>query len=237
MRDVCRIDDDAELLDVLRWTAVTILRAGLQVAVMSEADALVSHGSPPPRLLILDDSGHRPERDASLRRLQAHPAFIGVPFVILAYDADIDSFSDAITKGAAAYLVKPVAADELMAVAQRLSGWTGTSDRTEKRRRLRRPLVLKVEVDLRARKLRVPGEMVDVSGSGCRIELAEAVAPAELVRVILQGHEGSTHVALGGEVRWHRVAPSGAHVAGVRFTGTTAMLAGKLLGFVSSGST
>ena len=30
MRDVCRIDNDAELLEVLRWTATAVLRAGLQ---------------------------------------------------------------------------------------------------------------------------------------------------------------------------------------------------------------
>ena len=30
MRDVCHIESDAELLDVLRWTATAILRAGLQ---------------------------------------------------------------------------------------------------------------------------------------------------------------------------------------------------------------
>ena len=29
LRDVCRIEDDAELLDVLRWAATAILRAGL----------------------------------------------------------------------------------------------------------------------------------------------------------------------------------------------------------------
>jgi hypothetical protein len=57
------------------------------------------------------------------------------------------------------------------------------------------------------------------------------------VRIILHGHEDSTHVALGAEVRWHRVAPSGVHVVGVRFTGTTALLAGKLLGFASTGMT
>ena len=63
-----------------------------------------------------------------------------------------------------------------------------------------------------------------------------AASPYDLVRIILHGHEDSTHVALGAEVRWHRVAPSGTHVVGVRFTGTTALLAGKLLGLpVSTG--
>jgi DNA-binding response OmpR family regulator len=220
------------------WIESTLLRGGLTVSLTTEADVLATRDfSPTPRLLVLDDAGGREERGASLRRLAAHPALKGVPLLCLAYDADIESFTDALTRGVSAYLVKPVSAEELVLVAKRLSGWAGSSDRTERRRRLRRPLIMNVEIDIRTRRVRVPGQIVDVSGSGCRIEFSEEVAPGELVRVILQGHEGSTHVALGAEVRWYRVAPSGIHVAGLRFTGTTALLAGKILGFVSSGQT
>jgi CheY-like chemotaxis protein len=174
----------------------------------------------------------------ALRRLRGHPALQGVPIALLAYDADIDSYSDAITKGAAAYLVKPADPDEVLSVARKLCGWMGASDRTEKRRRLRRPLLMKVEIDIRSRKLKVPGQILDVSGQGCRIELAEALATGEMVRVVLQGHEGSTHVTLGAEVRWQQKAEDGGlYEAGLKFTGTTALLAGKILGFVSSGMT
>ena len=98
---------------------------------------------------------------------------------------------------------------------------------------------MKVEVDIRARKHRVPGQIVDVSGGGCRIEMAEPVAPGDLLRVILHGHDDSTHVALGAEVRWACQAADGdlGWIAACRFTGTTALLAGKILGFVSSGLT
>ena len=156
---------------------------------------------------------------------------------MLAYDADIESFSEAISKGAAAYLVKPVNAEELVAVAHKLSGWLSSNDRTEKRRRLRRPLVMKVEVDLRARKLRVPGQIIDVSGGGCRVELGEKIEKGDLVRVILHGADDSTHMALGAEVRWTGQAADGTWVAGLRFTGTTALLASKVLGFVHTGQT
>jgi CheY-like chemotaxis protein len=219
------------------WIETTLLRGGLTVSLASEADVLASAQLLPPHLLVLDDSANRETRGASLRRLQAHPALKGVPFLVLAYDADIESFTEALTRGVACYLVKPVSAEELLAIAKRLSGWHGTSDRTERRRRLRRPLIMKVDVDIRARKMRVPGEIVDVSGTGCRIELGEPLQVGESVRVILQAHEGSTHVALGAEVRWERLAPNGRQVAGLRFTGTTALLAGKILGFVSSGMT
>jgi CheY-like chemotaxis protein len=220
------------------WIETTLLRGGLSVTFATEADVLATpHFDTIPRLLVLDDSGAREARGASLRRLHAHPALKGVPVLVLAYDADIESFTDALTRGVAAYLVKPVSGEELVQVAKRLSGWADLSGHTERRRRLRRPLIMKVEVQIRPRKLTVMGQIVDVSGSGCRIELPEPVEVGDAVRIILQGHEGSTHVALGAEVRWHRQAPDGTHVAGLRFTGTTALLAGKILGFVSSGMT
>ena len=86
-------------------------------------------------------------------------------------------------------------------------------------------------------KRKLPGTMLDASGGGCRVEVSEKVAPSELIRVILHTHETSTHLALGGEVRWHSVTSAGAHLIGVKFSGTTAMLAGKLLGFASTGMT
>ncbi len=219
------------------WIEGTLLRGGLTVSLATEVDVLATRELNPPKLVVVDDSGGREDRSATLRRLAAHPSLKGIPLLLLAYDADVESFTDALTRGVAAYLVKPASDEELVMLARRLSGWHANSDRTERRRRLRRPLIMKVDIDIRPRKLRVSGQIVDVSGSGCRVELSEEVAAGDPVRVILQAHEGSTHVALGAEVRWHRVAPDGTHVAGLRFTGTTALLAGKILGFVSSGMT
>lgn len=219
------------------WAAVTLQQSGHEVAAATEDEILGGRDWVPPTLVILDDNSARDERKLSQKRLQAHPSFVGVPLLILAYDNDIDSYTGALTRGAAGYLTKPVSAEELTAAAQKLCDWKRNADRSEKRRRLRRPLLMKVDVDIRARKVRVPGELVDASGAGCRLELKEELKAGDLVRIILHGHEDSTHVALGAEVRWHRVAPSGLHVVGVRFTGTTALLAGKLLGFASTGMT
>jgi hypothetical protein len=69
------------------------------------------------------------------------------------------------------------------------------------------------------------------------VEVDETLAPGEHVRVILHSHEDTTHVALGAEVRWNRVSEAGVREAGLKFTGTTALLAGKLLGFASTGLT
>jgi len=218
-----------------RFAAGMILGvAGLEVAEMTEAELYAAPDQAPPSLVVLDDSRGRAARDAAQARLKAHPALQGVPLLILAYDADIDSYSGAITQGAAAYIVKPVEHEELAEAARRLSGWKNRGDRTEKRRRIRRPLLMKVDVDLRREKRRLEGQILDASGSGCRVEVPEEVAAGEAVRVTLHSHEHSTHVALGAEVRWHVAAPSGAHELGLRFTGWTAARAGQLLGFASS---
>ena len=209
----------------------------MALAAASEAELLATPDIQPPRLVILDHPGGRAERLASLRRLQSIPALVGVPFVLLSRDSDIDSYSEAITAGVSAYLQRPVRAEDLLDVTKRLSGWAGVSEGTERRRRLRRPLLMRVEVVIRSTRVRIPGQMLDVSAGGCRVEVARELAPGELVRVILNAHDASTHVALGGDVRWHARIDSGLHQIGVRFTGTTAMLAGKLLGFVSTGMT
>jgi ActR/RegA family two-component response regulator len=215
------------------WLESVMMRGGLEVAACSEAELLAMSDVVPPQLVVLDDSGSREERMASFANLRAHGPLGGVPVVVLAYDADIESFSAAITRGAAAYLVKPVAAEEVVAVAHKISGWLRSTDRTEKRRRLRRPLILRVDVAIAGSEGAFPGQIIDVSGSGCRIELKRPVETGDSVRLTLYGVEGSTDLTLAAEVRWQRPGHDGTQVAGVRFTGTAAVLAGRLLGTVS----
>jgi len=215
------------------WLESVLMRGGLEVAACSEAELLAMPDVVAPQLVILDDSGSRDERMASYANLRAHGPLAGVPVVVLAYDADIESFSTAITRGAAAYLVKPVPAEEIVAVAHKVSGWLRSSDRTEKRRRLRRPLILRVDVEITGTEGAWPGQIIDVSGSGCRIELKHPLEKGNNVRLTLYGVEGSTDLTLAAEVRWERLARDGVQVAGLKFTGTAAVLAGRLLGTVS----
>jgi ActR/RegA family two-component response regulator len=215
------------------WLESVLMRGGLEVAACSEAELLGMPDVVPPQLVILDDAAGREERMASFANLRAHGPLAGVPIVVLAYDADIESFSTAITRGAAAYLVKPVPAEEIVAVAHKISGWLRSSDRTEKRRRLRRPLLLRVDIEVTGREGVFPGQIVDVSGSGCRIELKQPLDKGNGVRLTLYGVEGSIDLTLAAEVRWQRRAPDGTQVAGVKFTGTAAVLAGRLLGTLS----
>jgi ActR/RegA family two-component response regulator len=215
------------------WLESVLMRGGLEVAACTEAELLAMPDIVPPQIVILDDSSSREERMASFANLRAHRPLAGVPVVILAYDADIESFSTAITRGASAYLVKPVAAEEIVAVAHKISGWLRSSDRTEKRRRLRRPLLLRVDVEIAGRDGVFPGQIVDASGSGCRIELKQPLEKGNAVRLTLYGVEGSIDLSLGAEARWERRTPDGTQVAGLKFTGTAAILAGRLLGTLS----
>ena len=215
-----------------REYVVAALRWGqLEVHGCTEALLHAINDLQPPVLTVLDHGGTFAEVKAAQERLLAHPGLIGVPLLVLSYVADVDAYSASIAGGASAYLVKPVVAEELVGVTRKLSGWMGQTDHSEKRRRLRRPLLIKVEVHLRARKEKTTGQITDASGGGCRIELGEPVAPGDRIRLELHSHKGSTHLALGGEVRWYRLAPDGTHIAGVKFTGNTAMHAPQLLGF------
>jgi response regulator RpfG family c-di-GMP phosphodiesterase len=215
------------------WIESTLLQSGLVVAVASEAGLEAAHDLSRPGLVVQDDSPGSSPRSELLARLTSHPKLQGVPVVVASYDADVESYTSTI-RTAAAYVIKPAEPDELVGVAKRLLSWTLSTEQTEKRSGLRRPLIMKIEVRLRAQKRNVPGLLLDVAGGGCRVELHEPVARGELVRVVLHTRDASTHVALGAEVRWCKAAPGGVHVAGLRFTGTTALMAGQLLGFVVS---
>jgi CheY-like chemotaxis protein len=218
------------------WLEGVLMRADIQVAAASPGELLACPGILPPQIVLFDDASRRLERREVIRKAMATPALVGVPFIVLAYDRDIDSFTEAITGGAAAYLVKPSPGSDVVDLARRLIGWSAAADRSEKRRRLRRPLLLAVDIELRPSKRSIRGRLVDVSASGCQVETEEPLAQEDSVRVILRGLQDTTHVALGAVVRWTEPQDD-VFAAGLRFTGTTALLAGKLLGFAAQGLT
>lgn len=212
--------------------------AGFEVASAEAERVLGMHDLVPPRLVILDDAKSLAERKELQKQLMRHAPLIGVPLLLLSRDSDIDSFSTAIAGGAAAYLKKPVEPAELVDLAKRLVHWTGGGEWTEKRRRVRRPLILKVEVEFRSRSGSMAGQIIDASSGGCRVEVPEVVAPGEKVQIVLKDHDGGgTFLALGAEVRWAEKTERGTNEIGLRFTGTTALLAGKILGFTPMDAT
>lgn len=212
--------------------------AGFEVAAATPEQLLGMHDLIPPRLVVLDDTSSLAERKEVQKALMRHRPLIGVPLLVLAQDAEIDSFSAAITDGAAAFLRKPIDGADLVAAAKRLVDWTDAGEWTEKRRRVRRPLILKIHVQFRETRVRVPGQMLDASSGGCRVELGQAVAPGEKIQLVLHDQDGGeTFLALGAKVRWHCQIDEKRHEIGLRFSGTTALFAGKILGFTPMDAT
>jgi PilZ domain-containing protein len=161
----------------------------------------------------------------------AHPPWPDAPTIVISSKVDIDSFTNAITSGVAAYLTKPLDARELVAAARRLARWKAPAPGTSTRARSRRPLLLEVDLEIEGRHLR--GHLVDVSAGGCRVETAERVGRGSEVRLTPRALGTSTGIALAGTVTRTRrddtVRPPMCEVA-LRFNATSALLAARIFG-------
>jgi CheY-like chemotaxis protein len=199
-----------------------LLRQALEGAGLAVQESPAPPGAEQVRgasLIVLDE----PETLAPMRR--------GPPVIVLSRCVDIDSFSNAVTLGAAAYLVKPVDAAELAEVAGRLARWRQGTAQGGRRLARRRPLFIDVDLEPAARAAPMRGRLLDVSASGCRVEVpAPGLSAGEALRVIPRALSDTTGIALGAQVRWRRKVPGGAQVAALRFNGTSALLAGRIFG-------
>jgi hypothetical protein len=161
----------------------------------------------------------------------ARPPWPDAPTIVISSKTDIDSFTNAITSGVAAYLPRPVDSAELTAAARRLARWKPPAAGTGTRLRSRRPLLLDVDLEIEGQHLR--GHLVDVSAGGCRVEIAGRVRRGAAVRLTPRALEASTGIALGGTVTRTRrddtVQPPMCEVA-LRFNGTSALLAARIFG-------
>jgi CheY-like chemotaxis protein len=215
--------------------AEALRRAGLSVAVLTEAEALSRRGLPSPHLVVLVRGGPRAERETAQVRLLSHPALHGAPLLVVAAETDVDSYGGALARGAAAYVSSAASPPELLDLALRLFR-AAERRRTEgrakdrDRRRARRPLLLKVEVEDRARGARLAGHIVDVGLSGCRLELPEPLPKGTPVGLQLHAYHDTTGIVLAGLVRWTRAGEGGTHLVAVRFNGTSAVMARGLFG-------
>lgn len=207
-----------------RQRLVTALgTTGLSVTVLTEAQALARRDRASPRLVVLVRGGARAEREAAQVRLLSHPALHGAPLLVVARETDVDSYGGSLARGAAAYVSADTGPAELRDLALRLL-------RAADRRPGRRPLVLKVEVEDRARGVRISGHIVEVGVSGCRLELADPLPKGTSVGLHLHAYSESTGIVLGGSVRWTRPGDGGMHLVAVRFNGSSAMVARRLFG-------
>ncbi|PYQ08588.1 MAG: hypothetical protein DMF83_06115 [Acidobacteria bacterium] len=225
---VGRPGDRDRMVEVLR-------RAGLSVTALAEAEALGRRDLTPPRLVVLVRGGPRAEREAAQVRLLSHPALHGAPLLVVGAATDVDSYGGALARGAAAYVSSAASPPEMRDLALRLvraadrrrvEGRTDAGDR----RRGRRPLLLKVEVEDRTNDTRLSGHIVDVGLAGCRLELAQPLARGTPVGLQLHAYQESTGIVLAGSVRWTRPGDGGTHLVAVRFNGTSAVVARRLFG-------
>jgi hypothetical protein len=197
--------------------------AGLSTRALTETQALSGRGLAAPRLLVLWHRGPRREREAAQARLLSHPTLRAAPLVVVAPETDVDSYGGALARGAAAYLGAATAPAEIRDLALRLL-------RAGVRRTSRRALLLKVEVEERAQRVRLAGHIVDIGLSGCRLELPDPLAPGAPVGLQLFAYRETTGIVLAGTVRWTRPGEGGLHLVAVRFNGTSAVVARRLFG-------
>jgi PilZ domain len=192
-------------------------RAKVEAALRAAGVAPVDAHPAPALVVLLEDAAHPPWPDA--------------PTIVISSKTDIDSFTNAITSGVAAYLTTPLDAYELVAAARRLARWRAPSPGTSTRTRSRRPLLLEVDLEIEGRRLH--GHLVDVSGGGCRVETTGRVSRGALVRLTPRALGASTGIALGATVTRTRrddtVQPPMCEVA-LRFNGTSALLAARIFG-------
>ncbi len=209
--------------------------AALSISTLTEGEALGHRHLAPPRLVVLVRGGPRTEREAAQVRLLSHPALHGAPLLVVGAETDVDSYGGSLARGAAAYVSSAASPPEMRDLALRLVRAAerrraeGRADDRD-RRRARRPLLLKVEVEDRAQGARLSGHIVDVGLSGCRLELAQPLAKGAPVGLQLHAYRKSTGIVLAGSVRWTRPGDGGMHLVAVRFNGTSAVVARRLFG-------
>ena len=202
---------------------------------LAEAEALGRRDLATPRLLVLATGGTRAEREATQVRLLSQPVLHGAPLLVVASETDVESYGGALARGAAAYLGSDASPAEVSGLVLRLAR-SGPRRRESRgrvlgpeRRHARRPLLLKAELEDRARGVRLAGHIVDVGLSGCRLEVAEPVPRGTPVGLQLHAYREPTGIVLGGSVRWSRPERD-MHLVAVRFNGTSAVVARRLFG-------
>jgi response regulator RpfG family c-di-GMP phosphodiesterase len=184
----------------------------------------------PPHLVVLDGAPTREERRRCQDRLRSHRRLQSVPLLVLGSEDDRTSYALAIAHGASAYLTKPANEDVLVSVARKLVSYQTGGAMLEKRRHPRRALLVPVDLEIWGHRGRASAWLMDASRVGCRVETAEDLASGAALRVWLPVAEATAHLPLTGQAAWARRLETGLSIAGVRFLGNAALLAGFALG-------
>jgi DNA-binding response OmpR family regulator len=214
------------------WIETTLLQTGFVVACTEPSTMRAQKAIRSPRLIVLEETTASRASRTDLQSLARIRPLERVPWIIVSEDRSISSFGNALANGAAAYLTFPLTVRDFLDVVRRLSADAATIPAMERRRLPRRLLVIAIDVETRSGSQQQSGWMLDVSGSGCRIELPEAVLTNEGLRIMLRVGGQPSALALSADVKWQTPMEPKRLVLGLRFTGTSALLASKILGTI-----
>lgn len=218
-----------------RWLEDALRATGLPISVRSLEGVLGARNADSatlvPAVVVLHERRRREDLLDALERLRAHPTLGGVPLVVVDHERDIERFTAAVARGAAACVSPPLDPAHLRATVVRLARWRDTpASRGERRLRRRRPLLLRVDVHLPSERGVLSGLLRDVSSSGCRVEAPQPVPPGTAVGITPYGYDASLEFRVAAVVRRHAELERGLHMLACRFSGTGVVMAPRLFG-------
>ncbi len=116
------VDDEPELLEVLRETLVT---AGYCVITMPDAESALEfvRGGTPVDLVITDNMLPGMKGEQLIDRLRT--LVPSLPVIMLTAYGSVGSYIDTMTKGVFEYVIKPVQARELRMIVKAGLAWKG----------------------------------------------------------------------------------------------------------------
>jgi len=219
-----------------RWLEDALRPGGFPVSVLRLEDAL---GGPRtasvPAVVVLHERRRREDLLAALDRVRADPVLGAVPLVVVCHERDVERFTAAVSRGAAACFSPPLDPAQLRSTIGRLARWRDGAGPVERRLRRRRPLLIRLDVHLPG-DVTVAGLLRDVSTIGCRLETPCTVAPGTAIGLTPYGYDSSLEFRIGATVRRCVPLAPGVHVLACRFSGTGAVMAPRLFAVRASAS-
>jgi CheY-like chemotaxis protein len=205
-RRILVVDDEAELRRLLAWI-LTDFGHDVETAV-DGAEALARlPQDPAPDLVILDILMPRVDGWTVLSALRELP--VPPPVLVLTGLVDYPTFVRAVREGAAAFMIKPFRFQELIGLCQRILAAAREPPDEERRGSRRRLLITDVDLLSAQGSPLARGDLVNVSGSGARLDLGVPLDEGHRVSLALNVPGQIRPFRLEASVLWQRPVPTG----------------------------